>query len=352
MPNSVTLEQIARHLGLSKASVSVALRGRPGVSAEVRERVRKAAEKLGYSQNPLLGIHMAHVRNSRPADYQATLGWINTFRSMGSMLAIPIFREYFEGACEQAARLGFKVEEFCLHEQEMGAEQLNRVLRARNIVGLLVGPQEMAGGRIDLDWKHFSAVTFGYSLMSPRLHLVTNHHYRTLQDMLWKLRELGYKRVGTVINLENNARVNRAWTSVFQDDYHQQPRGARLKALYFHEVENRLTPAMVMEWMREERPDAIIAEDYVPPIHEGLRRLGLEPGRDVALALRSVARDDEFHAGMHQNERLIGAAAVDFLVGMLHRNECGIPVVPQRLLVESTWRSAPSVNERGPGVAR
>ena len=45
---AVTAKEIARQLGLSAASVSFALNGRPGVSAETRARVLKAAHALGY----------------------------------------------------------------------------------------------------------------------------------------------------------------------------------------------------------------------------------------------------------------------------------------------------------------
>lgn len=44
----VTITDIARRLELSKASVSYALNGRPGVSAETRRRVLELAEELGF----------------------------------------------------------------------------------------------------------------------------------------------------------------------------------------------------------------------------------------------------------------------------------------------------------------
>src|SRR5690606_18514804 len=44
----VTMDDIARHLGISKYSVSRALAGKPGVSEETRRRVLTAARDLGY----------------------------------------------------------------------------------------------------------------------------------------------------------------------------------------------------------------------------------------------------------------------------------------------------------------
>ena len=44
----VTIASLAKTLGLSKASVSYALNGRPGVSDETREKVRALAQELGW----------------------------------------------------------------------------------------------------------------------------------------------------------------------------------------------------------------------------------------------------------------------------------------------------------------
>src|SRR5919197_428276 len=47
-----TIRQLAEHTGLSPAAVSYALRGMH-VSAETEERVRAAAEELGYEADPI-----------------------------------------------------------------------------------------------------------------------------------------------------------------------------------------------------------------------------------------------------------------------------------------------------------
>jgi DNA-binding LacI/PurR family transcriptional regulator len=44
----VTIADIARHLGISKAAVSYALNGQPGVGADTRQRVLAAAEEMGW----------------------------------------------------------------------------------------------------------------------------------------------------------------------------------------------------------------------------------------------------------------------------------------------------------------
>ncbi|MEK8226004.1 LacI family DNA-binding transcriptional regulator [Oerskovia sp. M15] len=48
-----TLLDVAAHAGVSKSLVSLALRGDPGVSERTRERIRLAADALGYRSNVL-----------------------------------------------------------------------------------------------------------------------------------------------------------------------------------------------------------------------------------------------------------------------------------------------------------
>ena len=48
---AVTLDDVARVSGVSRAAASRALNGRDGVRGDVRERVRSVAESLGYRPN-------------------------------------------------------------------------------------------------------------------------------------------------------------------------------------------------------------------------------------------------------------------------------------------------------------
>jgi hypothetical protein len=44
------------------------------------------------------------------------------------------------------------------------------------------------------------------------------------------------------------------------------------------------------------------------------------------------------YAGIYHDPPAIGAAAVDFLVGMIHRNERGVPAAAQTLVLEASWQ--------------
>ena len=48
---NVTMRDIAEKLGVSIVSVSKALTGKAGVSEELREKIKKEADRLGYRYN-------------------------------------------------------------------------------------------------------------------------------------------------------------------------------------------------------------------------------------------------------------------------------------------------------------
>lgn len=348
--NVVTIADIASELGVSKATVSVALRGKSGVSPKEAERIRAVAEKLGYRPNPLVGIHMSQVRSKHAPRYQATLAWIDRHPTVRESEQRSGFCEARQGAIDEAARLGFHMEEFRPATHGWSPEVMSRMLLTRNITGLILAPQPHSGGIMELDWEDFSTVTLGYSLRSPRLHLVSNCQRNTLKTAFDRLRSFGYQRVGTIIDIEGNERVNRAWTSAFWDDYNDQAPRHRLSPLLFQPEHSPLTVESFIKWFQKVRPDAVIAEDTVTPVIEGLRLLNLKPGRDIALAVRNAFTGQSTFAGVNQNHRAVGTAAVAYVAGMLQRNERGIPALPQQLLIEGTWQSGDSVDERGPSA--
>ncbi len=53
---------------------------------------------------------------------------------------------------------------------------------------------------------------------------------------------------------------------------------------------------------------------------------------------------------MNQHNELAGQAAVDMLIGMLHRSEKGPPPFPQATLIDPTWTSEKGV-KRSEAVA-
>lgn len=92
----MTLAQVARHAGVSEATVSRVLNGKPGVSEPTRQRILTALDVVGYrrpselapERYPMVAIVMPELRNPIYAAFGEALGSVLAQRELGSTIAI------------------------------------------------------------------------------------------------------------------------------------------------------------------------------------------------------------------------------------------------------------------------
>ena len=255
----MTLREIAVQAGVSAMTVSRVLRKDPRVSTPTRERIQRLAEQLSYRPNPLVSALMSQRRSSKPAGYDLKLGFITAFPTQDGWKKVRLYREFFAGAAQSADRHGYKLEEFWIEEPGMTAARLSQILRTRNIHGVLLAPLPSPEGSIDLEWQHFSAVSFGYSISSPDLHRISNHQFRSMRLLMRKLRELGYHKPGLALSQSMDDRVLHQWLGGF---IVEQQRGFGRKRvpllLVPDETWNR---DRFIGWLNRHEPDVVIGQE-------------------------------------------------------------------------------------------
>src|SRR5437868_6773833 len=213
-PVSIRLQDIAVKAGVSTMTVSRVLRKDPKVSPELRQKIQRIAQQLGYRANPLVSAFMSNRRARKPIHYDLKLGFITSFSTCDGWKQFRLYREFFTGAATKAEQHGYRLEEFWLDEPGMTPRRLNQILLTRNIHGVLVAPLPEPQGCIGLDLENLAAVAFGYSLSQP-LHRVSNHQFRSMQLLMIKLRELGYRRPGLALSASLDGRVLHQWLGGF-----------------------------------------------------------------------------------------------------------------------------------------
>jgi len=119
-----TIKSIAKHLGISHATVSMALRDNPLIKAETRERIKAAAVELGYVPN---GIAQA-MRNRRASTIGVIVG--NMGNSFTGMIVEAIENEAQEN--------GYRCLICQTHESPSELEQEIRVLEKHRSAGLII----------------------------------------------------------------------------------------------------------------------------------------------------------------------------------------------------------------------
>lgn len=329
----LTVRQIAQQLGVSHTTVSRALKNDPRISEPVRKKIQTAAETMGYRPDPMLSALAAYRKGQIKKSIGAELAWINCWPDPKCLRTYKEFDLYWTGAEEEAARAGYRLEEFCC-PAKLSPARLEKILSARNIQGLLLSPA-WATAAPDwgaFDWSKFSLVRFGYSLPTPATHLVTSDQLMDGVMAFEGMWRRGYRRIGMVM-----------WSM-------QGTRLVRFSAGYLYaqlRVDNkqRLPPLVLnddspqkdqdlLAWLKKEKPDAILTD--VSVLHTWLKKLNYRVPQDVGLAALSVL-DGHADAGIDQNSREIGRAAVQTLISLIHHNERGIPQTPREVLVSGRW---------------
>jgi LacI family transcriptional regulator len=328
MENRVTIRDIAVKAGVHFTTVGLALRDSPRIGAATRKRIQKMATKLGYVPDPMMSALNAYRRTNRRPNYQATIAWINNWPERGFLRSNDDFRDYHDGVVARAAELGYTVEEFWTGGGELTFAKLGRILNARNIQGLVFAPQPEPHTEMDFDVTGFSAVSLSYSLKRPALHVVTNHHFRSMLLMMRHLDELGYRRVAMAVHRSWSEKVGHGWFGGVLMAKELITSGMEILPVRLFGPDDALT------WIKTERPDVIVSHKQ---FYEQLLERGVRMPRDIGFANLSVPSSSPDVSGVSQNSLLIGRRAVEVLVDMLHRGERGVPEMPTHLLVDGVW---------------
>lgn len=335
-PRRVTQQDIAKRAGVHRATVSMAFKGHSNIPQKTRERILKIAADLGYSPDPMLSALAAYRSRQRPSTYHGSLAWlINSAYGFDwrDRTLRPHFSDYFDGAAAQAKRYGFQIEIFDFNAPGMTSARLASILAARGVSGVLLCPQPRPETSLDFPWQHFSTVTFGYSLATPQLHTVGATQYRAMRLTVHELRRLGYKRIGLALDGDHDLRTDHNYLAGYLVEEHLAGAGggATLPILSAPYPDH----GAVTRWLRAHRPDAIVTGNY--HFLDVLRSLGRRVPEEIGVACPLLPSPDTELAGVIENSVVIGSVAVDFLIGMIHRQERGVPTNPQRIHVEGRW---------------
>lgn len=340
-PGRITQRDLARLARVSHTTVSLALRGHPSIPPATRERIARLAEKQRYRPDPALAALNAYRIDRATPRFHGTLAWLTGFATAEGWRGMIQAEGYFAGARDRAERLGYRLEEIWTAEPGLNSRRLTQILLARGIRGLVVAPLPQAHGEIALEWRHFSAAVLGYSLARPALHVVMNHQFRNMKQLVAQLAGLGYRRIGLAMPAANDERVDHNYLSGYWIAQQGLPAGAaRLRPLLAEPFARR----EFLAWFRREGPDAVVvAASFARTVIGWLEEVGRRVPDDVGVAVAATPFGDPTISGIDERVRMVGAMAVDTIVGMIHRNEVGVPEQPWRILAEGSWHQGRTV---------
>lgn len=333
--STITLRQIAAKAGVHYSTVSLALRDHPSIPAATRERVKALARRMNYRPDPVLAALCAYRELKSPRRHQGVLAWIDASPERKTMRQI--FHSMWTGAAARARALGWDLQEFRLAELGLSPKKFSEMLVARGIRGLFVAPLPADGGTLELEWAWFSAVTIGHTLREPRLHRVSPHQVHNVQRLLQILRELGYRRPGLAVSPRLHERTRRHWMAGYLVEQQELRARDRVPPLMKRFEE----PRQFAAWLKRYRPDVIVS-GKLDRTMQLVEAAGLRVPEDIGVAGTGIDYDA---AGIDEGFDQIGRVAVETLVGLMHRQERGVPAVPMHILLEGRWRDGPTLRQ-------
>lgn len=336
----VTLEDIARRAGVSRATVSFALRNDPRLRPETRSRIKKLAARMGYTPDPVVSRLLSHLRASRTPKYKATLALVNCSPRRQVFEEVRTYEEWRRGARARAEQMGYGLDEFWLHDHGVSAERLVKVMHSRGIEGVLAAPLFNEGvlpSEFNALWNDFPCVVIGKMSISPPFHGARNDQFSTAMTAVLQAAELGYRRPALVLSSAVDRNVGWRFSAGYRAGLALAPSMRHAGTFDF----DWSGAPRFQRWLRGRDADVLIG------VHAEIRKWIADLGIPVPRRLGLIHLDKNSEltewAGVNQNQPRVGAAAVDLLVSRVNMNGQGPAADPFCAVIPGVWESGATV---------
>jgi LacI family transcriptional regulator len=348
----VTQSDVARHAGVHRTTVSLALRNHPSIPLATRRRIKKLADTLHYRPDPSLSALMVYRSANRCRKITSALGYITHWTTRWGWKASPAHAQFYAGALAKATELGFQLEHFWLGEENISHHRLNEILLARGIRGLVLASHCAAIDQpIGFDWDEFTAVKIDFYPASPQLNKVTNDQRSIIQTAMRRILALGYRRIGFVVSEIWDDFDDLAWSAGFLAVQARLPADDRVPLLCYPRSASApgcddlaIQCDALSVWLKTYEPEVILG--YGPYVLPQLQVLGIRVPHDLAFADIFLTQRHGEIAGVIQNCERVGEVAIENLASQLSQNLTGLPAYPTATFVDGTWQDGHSLPNR------
>lgn len=330
MKSIVSMENIAQRAGVTRATVSLALRNHPRISEATRRKIRSLAEEMGYRPDPEMERLMTRVRQGRETAELPVMVLVTDF-------AKPLAEHSptsatWRGFIHRAEELGYAPQEMWRTPDLTGA-RVARILRARGVRGVVFSALQDTRWLLKMDISCFACAQIGNVIRRPLMSRCTSDKYHNTIIAAQELWRLGCRRLALIVPKGQEERVEHTFLSgylVFHHLHHHS--GWKFPLVN----ESAWNGQRIAKWVAQHRPDGIIAA--YPGLENALR----ETLGDTIPLTAVVNVETPEQAGINQRHEAIAAGAVDLVDAQLRRNITGALAEPKTLLVRGIWQPAAS----------
>ena len=345
MGKVVSLSDIAEALGVSKMSVSIALRGKYGVSAPLRASVLKCAKKMGYSRDAEVCRTMSEIKRRGSGKFCGTIALMLAVESEDVLRNHPTFPEFLNGIMRGAKQLGYNVDKFFLYENGSSAEKFARIFRSRGIKGgVLAGIYDNSylPTKFQPLWKEFKFVSAGVRTYNPHLDYASSDQFLVTRNAVIELLKLGYSRPALVLDQVINNIVDDRFTGGFLAGQMRVIQKNRVPP-FLHSNDNIKNETDFKKWFLRYRPDSILCLYNTPK--SWLESMGVKIPKDVALVQLERRNNNPEWSGMDQHNDSVGELCVRRLADFLN-SPLSEKSLPTAIFVPPDWCNASTAERK------
>lgn len=328
----ITLKQIAERAGTTVATVSLALRGAPNISATRKAEIRRIADELGYRRNPGVSMLMRHIRHARPVSAKETVALLLVHPSRHAPRDYVFIRRRLQGMRTRLAERGYRGEMFWYDDPDCPPARLNRILGARGIRGVALSIYRRHRFDLQLDWDRFACAIQSDFEPTPPFHRVNENYVANTVTALTRLWESGRRRIAVAYSGVHGGHLFFPITAAYQRFITLAPGCARTPLLH---IPREWTEKAFIAWFRQARPDAVLTFDWDIP--GWLRAAGVRVPEDASVAVVNRCPSFPDMSGIDPEPELLGAMSIDLVIEQLENNEIGRPRHPKCMFITGRW---------------
>ena len=328
----ISLKDMADELGVSIATVSRALNGKPEVGKELQERVKALAKKWNYRPNPFA----QSLRKEAPKVIGVVVPDLVTH----------FFSSVLDGIEIEARAHGYSVISANSHEKMADEERAIDNFINLHVVGIIASLAQDT-----TDYSHFEqlhqmgipVVFFGRTCMSDRFSSVTANGDEAAMEATRHLINTGSRRIafiGGPCHLDAVTRRKHGYLEALRES--RIPIDRSIIACGSVDYEWALNATLDM-LRRDDRPDAILAfnDTITFAAFNAIRQMGLSIPGDVAL----IGFTDDVHAcyvtprmsTIEDQAEIMGQRACQLLLRHIEgETKVRREIVPQKLVIRES----------------
>lgn len=338
----LTMADVARKVGVSASTVSLALREHHSIPLATRSLIRQVAHQLGYRRDALLDAFNALRRKSDHGAHTRSTAFVVYAKPPNRQGSFEQAQLIFSGAREAAKASGHSLDYITHANTGTDASRLRDIVEARGYGSLILlnvsnESPPLAG------LGHLHAVLIDAPTSTPPVNLVTHAHMDSARLLVRSLRQRGYRRIGLACTPDQERLLGRIHRMALKYEQARMPAEEQVEPLLLDGSGILDSLPKARAWLEDNEVDVMVSNG--PHLQrESSHWRGLL-SRNLALASLEISSSDKDITGIRQDHTLLGRTAMEQVAVMV---ESGTSVAPSHTSISciaGLWNEGESAPE-------